>query len=279
MEVDASYGLILATFAGLSTGIGGAIAIAMCRPQCWHLALILGFSAGVMIYISFAELLATSVEELGLGSANIAFFAGMALIGILDYAIPHEYKEERLDGAHPSLAARREGREEGLSGDGASARVYGRSSVLMRAGVLTALGVAIHNLPEGLVVFSSGIAAEATTGLVVAIAVGLHNIPEGISIFVPVYEATGSRKRAFAYSFFAGIAEPIGALLGYAILLPFFTESVVSGLLAFAAGIMVYISLDELLPAANKYGEAHLTIVGIGAGMAVMALSLFLLGG
>ncbi len=279
MEVNASYGLILATLAGLSTGIGGAIAIAMCRPQCWHLALILGFSAGVMIYISFAELLATSVEALGLISANIAFFSGIGFIALLDFAIPHEYKEEHLDGSHPSLAARRDGREDGEPAGGASARVFGRSSVLMRAGVLTALGVAIHNLPEGLVVFSSGIAGEATTGLVVAIAVGLHNIPEGISIFVPVYEATGSRKRAFAYSFLAGVAEPIGALIGYAILLPFFTESVVSGLLAFAGGIMVYISLDELLPAAHKYGEAHLTIVGIGAGMAVMAASLIMLGG
>jgi len=247
----------------------------MCRPQCWHLALILGFSAGVMVYISFAELLPTAVQQVGLLNANIAFFAGIAVIGVLDLAVPHHYKEEQHGEAPSSLSTWLKTRG-GRRSQPATSHP-GRSSVLMRAGVLTTIGVAIHNFPEGLIVFSSAIAGDFTLGVTVAIAVALHNIPEGISVFVPIYEASGSRRRAFLYSFLDGIAEPVGALLGYGILFAFLTPTVVSALLAFAAGIMVYISLDELLPAAHKYGEAHLTIVGIAIGMAVMATTLVLL--
>ncbi|MFW6125558.1 MAG: zinc transporter ZupT [Chloroflexota bacterium] len=275
MDINVGFALLLATAAGLSTTIGGVIAIFMCRPQCWHLALILGFSAGVMVYISFAELLPTAAEQVGLVTANAAFFIGIALIAALDLGIPHHYKEEHHGEAPSSLSTWLRARR-GQSNPSATA-YPGRSSVLMRVGVLTAIGVAIHNFPEGLIVFSSAIAGDFTLGVVVAVAVALHNIPEGISVFVPVYEASGSRRRAFLYSFLAGVAEPVGALLGYGILLAFLTPTVVSALLAFAAGIMVYISLDELLPAAHKYGEAHLTIVGIAIGMAVMAGSLILL--
>jgi ZIP family zinc transporter len=270
MEANAPFALLLATLAGLSTAVGGVIAIFMCRPKCWHLALILGFSAGVMLYISFAELLTNAVSGIGLIAANIAFFIGVIFIGILDFAIPHEYKEERTGDSHSSIASR--------FMPGAQSGQATRSSVLMRTGVLTALGIAIHNFPEGLVVFSAVIGGDVTLGIIVAIAIGLHNIPEGISVFVPIYEASNSRLRAFLYSFLAGIVEPVGALIGYAILFPFLSYSVAFGLLAFAAGIMVYISLDELLPAAHKYGEAHLAIVGIIIGMIVMAASLIIMG-
>lgn len=270
MEANATFGLLLATLAGLSTAIGGGIAIFMCRPKCGRLALILGFSAGVMLYISFAELLPTAINGIGFITANIAFFTGIAFIGVLDLVIPHEYKEERIADSHPSLLSK-------LASATKSGQA-GRSSILMRTGVLTGLGIAIHNFPEGLVVFSAVIGGDVTLGIIVATAVGLHNIPEGISIFVPIYEATDSRRRAFLYSFLAGIVEPVGALLGYAILMPFLSPTVSSGMLAFAGGIMVYISLDELLPAAHRYGEAHLAIAGIVIGMMVMAASLTILG-
>jgi ZIP family zinc transporter len=269
MDANASFALLLATLAGLSTAIGGGIAIFMCKPKCWHLALILGFSAGVMLYISFVELLATAIAGMGLVAANVAFFIGIAFIAVLDFAIPHEYKEEQIVDSHPSLASR-------LRADSQSG-VTSRSSVFMHTGILTGLGVAIHNFPEGLVVFSSAIGGDVTLGLIVAIAVGLHNIPEGISIFVPIYEASNNRRRAFLYALLAGIVEPMGALLGYAILMPFLNFTVALALLAFAGGIMVYISLDELLPAAHKHGESHLTIVGITAGMIVMAATLVVL--
>jgi ZIP family zinc transporter len=223
------------------------------------------FSAGVMLYISFSELLAAAVNGIGLIGTNAAFFIGIVFIAILDFVIPHQYEEERVGNSNLSPISRLL--------PGSQSPMSGRSSWLMRVGVLTTLGIAIHNLPEGLVVFSSAIGGNVRLGIIVAIAVGLHNIPEGISVFVPIYEGSNNRRRAFLYTFLADIVEPVGALLGYAVLTPFLSSNVSFGLLAFAGGTMVYISLDELLPAAFKYGEAHLTIIGIITGMMVMATS------
>ncbi len=261
--MNIGYGLLLSTLAGLATAIGGVIALFMYRPKRGYLALFLGFSAGVMLHISFVELLPTTVAHLGALRGNLVFFIGLGFIALLDLVIPHEYKEEKMEPVQGKLDLP------------AGVR---HSSTLMRVGLLTGLGMAIHNFPEGLAVFGSAIGGDKVLGLAVAIAVGMHNIPEGISVFIPIFAGSGSRKRAFLYTFFAGIAEPIGALLGYAILLPFLTPNLVYGLLAFAGGIMVYISLDELLPAAHRFGEAHFAIIGVMAGMLFMAISLTLLG-
>jgi len=265
------YALLVATLAGLCTGIGSAIAFFIKRPKDWQLALILGFSAGVMTYVSFAGLLAHAVEQGGLLRANIGFFIGFTLIAMLDLAIPHQYKAERLDSKHPLL------KKISKMGQKAAAEpADNRSSQyssLKRTGLFTALGIAIHNLPEGLAVFAGVSTGNTGLGLLVATAIGLHNIPEGITVSVPIKEATGSSKMAFFISFASGMAEPVGALLGYLVLSPFLTPSLIAGLLAFAAGIMIYISLDELIPAALQYGTAHLMILGIGLGMMVMATS------
>jgi ZIP family zinc transporter len=256
MEVNVSFALLLTTLAGLSTGIGSGIAYFIKTPRYTYLAVMLGFSAGVMVYISFAELLKTAVEEIGFGPANLAFFIGIVFIAVVDMLVPHDYEEERED--NPK------------SGPGSQ-------KPLMRAGIFTALGIAIHNFPEGLVTFSSAATGDTTLGIAVAIAVAIHNIPEGMAVSVPIYYASGSRRKAFLYSFSSGLAEPVGALIGYAILMPFLTPVLLSSSLAFVAGIMVYISLDELLPMAHRYGQSHLVISGIGAGMLVMAASLYLL--
>ena len=147
----------------------------------------------------------------------------------------------------------------------------------MRSGILLAIGIAIHNFPEGLVTFTCAAAGNITFGVIVAAAIAIHNIPEGIAVSVPIFYATGSRPRAFIYSSLSGLAEPLGALLGYAILHPFLTPALLSATLAFVAGIMVFISLDEILPLAYRYGRAHLVIIGVVTGMLVMAVSLFLL--
>jgi len=262
MEGSVGFALLLTALAGLSTGIGSAIAYFIRQPKYSYLAVMLGFSAGVMVYISFAELLKTAVEDVGFGTANIAFFTGIAFIATVDLLIPHNYEEERVVNTHPSV----------VSGKGSR-----HDSVLMRAGIFTALGIAIHNFPEGLVTFSSAATGDVALGTVVAVAIAIHNIPEGMAVSVPIYYATGSRRKAFVYSFSSGLAEPVGALIGYAILLPFMTPTLMSSLLAAVAGIMIYISLDELLPLAHRYGKEHLVIAGIGAGMVVMAGSLFLL--
>jgi len=256
MSSDVSFALLLTLLAGLSTTIGSGAAYFIRQPGPRAMSLILGFSAGVMLYISFAELLRESIATVGFGTANIGFFAGIAFIGILDIVIPHEYEAEHMEQPARGNAA--------------------RPSRLMRSGLLMAIGIGIHNFPEGLVVFSSGMTGDRGFVILIAIAIALHNIPEGISVSIPIQEATGSRKKAFLYSFAAGLAEPAGALIGYAVLFNFLTPTVIYSLLAFAGGIMVYISLDELLPTAHSYGKEHLVIAGVIGGMIVMALSIFL---
>jgi ZIP family zinc transporter len=274
MRLEVGYALMLAAAAGFSTWIGSVAALFMYRPKAWVMSLMLGFSAGVMIYISFVELLRTAIIDLGMANANITFFGGLLLIAFIDVFIPHEYKEEHITDS--PLVRKNAPMSDAPSG------VLPRStasSSLLRMGVLTAVGIGIHNFPEGIVVFSSAVTGNVVHGFIVALAVGLHNIPEGISVSLPILAATGSRKKAFFYSFISGLAEPVGALIGYLILMPFLTPGLISGLLAFAAGIMVYISLDELLPAAHAFGKAHVAIIGLGAGMVVMAVSLILLNG
>jgi ZIP family zinc transporter len=271
---NVSFALLLALLAGLSTGIGSVIAYFIRQPKPRNMSLILGFSAGVMIYVSFAELLHTALTKVGFVTANLGFFGGIAFIMLLDVFIPHEYKHE--DVGHLSSLIRKRKPTQEIVKPVASSGVD-RSSRLMRAGILTAIGIAIHNLPEGLVVFSSGLTGDKSFGILVAVAIAIHNIPEGISVSIPIMQATGSRKRAFIYSFSAGLAEPVGALIGYAILFNFLTPTLIYTLMAFAAGIMVYISLDEILPTAHMFGEEHLVIIGVTAGMIVMAASIFLI--
>ena len=276
MEVNVSFALLLTTLAGLSTGIGSLIAYFIKRPKYSYLAVMLGFSAGVMVYISFAELFKTAIDEVGLATANLGFFTGIVFIAIVDMFIPHEYEEERIKNRNPSVINQNEsGQEKG--GETHASSTIVQPSALMRAGIFTALGIAIHNFPEGLVTFTSTATGDVALGAAVAIAIALHNIPEGIAVSLPIFYATGKRRRAFLFSFLSGLAEPVGALIGYAILLPFLTPTLLSASLAFVAGIMVYISLDELLPMAHRYGQEHLVITGIGAGMLIMAVSLLLL--
>jgi ZIP family zinc transporter len=256
---------VLTLIAGLSTGIGSAIAFFAKKTSTRFLSVSLGFSAGVMIYVSMVEIFAEAQRLLsaayggktGLLITIAAFFAGMILIGLIDKFIPSDTNPH-------------EARSFGGSPEGRAAR--GR---LMRTGVVTALAVAVHNFPEGLAAFVSALQAP-TVAVPIVIAIAIHNIPEGIAVSVPIYYATGDKKKAFVWSFLSGLSEPVGAAVGYLILLPFMSDLVYGLLYASVAGIMVFISLDELLPSAREYGEHHLSIYGLVAGMAVMALSLWL---
>ena len=276
MPNNVSFALLLALLAGLATGIGSIIAYFIRKPKDWQLSLILGFSAGVMVYISFAELLHGAIDKVGFVTANLGFFVGIAFIAIVDILVPHEYKQERVENSRSSSGGQNKTGQGSDVQPTASLTVEQRSN-LRRAGILIALGIAIHNFPEGLAVFSSAVTGDQSFGILVAIAIALHNIPEGISVSVPISEATGNRRRAFVYSFLAGLAEPVGAIIGYAILFPFLTPTLVYSLLAFSAGIMVYISLDEILPTAQLYGKQHFVILGVLAGMLIMAISIFLI--
>ncbi|TAH64714.1 MAG: zinc transporter ZupT [Anaerolineaceae bacterium] len=260
------FAFALTLFAGLATGIGGALSLLTKKTNTKFLSISLGFSAGVMIYVSFVEIFGKAkdalVSELGATSGAWAtvggFFFGILLIAIIDRVVPssenpHEiHTVEEMDGKSESHKAN-----------------------LMRMGLFTALAVGIHNFPEGLATFTAGL-SDPQLGIPIAIAIAIHNVPEGIAVAVPVFYATGSKKKAFRLSLLSGLAEPIGALVGYVFLFRFFNDIMLGLIFASVAGIMVYISLDELLPSAREYGEHHLSIYGLVAGMAVMATSLLL---
>lgn len=243
--------LLLASLAGLSTAIGSFIVLFIKQMKQEYLRFSLGISAGVMVYVSFAELLRRAMIDVGFARANAAFFAGIALIMFIDFLVPHRYIEE-----HSKL-------EEG-------------NRKLMHSGVFTALGVAIHNIPEGLVVFVSSLGG-LKLGIALAFAVAIHNIPEGIAVAMPIYYATKSKRKAFWYATLSGMVEPIGAIIGLLILMPFISQALIGLSFAFAAGIMIFISFDELLPLAYTHEGNHITIAGIIIGMLVMAVSLALI--
>jgi ZIP family zinc transporter len=236
-ELLFAFGLTL--FAGLATGVGAFLALVTRRTDAKFLAVSLGFSAGVMIYVSMIEIFVKAqvalVAELGERSGAWAtaggFFAGILLIAVIDR--------------------------------------------LLRMGTMTAVAIAIHNFPEGFATFVAAM-QEPSVAIPVVVAIALHNIPEGISVAVPIHHATGSRRRAFRWAFLSGLAEPVGGVLGYLVLLPFLDDVLFGVVFAGVAGIMVFISLDKLLPTAQEYGEHHLSVYGLVAGMAVMAVSLLL---
>lgn len=255
----------LTAFASLSTGIGSALAFFARRTNTAFLAAALGFSAGVMLYVSLVEMLAEARQILaeawgkptGDWAAIGAFFAACFLMAVLDRLVPsyeNPHEPRRIEDMTDELRQKR----------------------LLRLGTLSAAAIAFHNLPEGLATFV-GTMHNTKIGISIAVAIAIHNIPEGIAVSIPIFYATGSRRKAFVYSFLSGLTELVGALLAF-VLLWFCAPARLCGLLfAAAAGIMVFISLDELLPAAREYGKAHHAIYGLLAGMAVMAASLLLL--
>ena len=145
----------------------------------------------------------------------------------------------------------------------------------MRTGLFTALAIAIHNFPEGMATFVSAL-QEPSLAIPIVVAIAIHNIPEGIAVSVPIFYATGNRKKAFFYSFASGLSEVAGAVVGYTVLMPFMDDRVFGIAFAGVAGIMEFISFDELLPAAREYGEHHLSLYGLFAGMVMMAISLLM---
>ncbi len=266
MDNNMIFAFALTLFAGLATGVGSLMVLITKQTNRKFLSLSLGFSAGVMLYVSFVEILPKAVESLtplygdtkGTAFAVLGFFGGIALIAIIDKLMPemgnpHEiHTVEEMDGESEE-----------------------HKNNLMRMGVFTALAIGIHNFPEGLATFVAAL-EDPQTGIAIATAIAIHNIPEGIAVAVPIFYATASRSKAFKLSFLSGLSEPIGAVVGYFLLIQFFGDEAFGFIFAAVAGIMVYISLDELLPAAKEYGEHHISMWGLIAGMAVMAFSLIL---
>ena len=252
MENNVTIALVLTALAGLSTTIGSLLGLFVRKPGPRFMSATLGFSAGVMVMVSFVELLQTSIESIGFLSANFGFFAGIFGILVIDFLIPHEYV------GHKDQAGKQSDKR------------------LLRTGLFVALGIGIHNFPEGMATFA-GTLKDVGLGTSIAIAIAIHNIPEGLAVSVPVYAATGSRRKAFLWSFLSGLAEPVGAGIAALFLIPILTPTLLGWILAAVAGIMVFISLDELVPASRSFGQEHISIIGVIIGMAVMSLSLWLL--
>mgnify|MGYP000317464553 CR=1 FL=1 len=260
--MDYVQALLLTLIAGLCTGIGSCIAFFTKKSNKTFLSVSLGFSAGVMIYVSMIEIFGEAqkylIHELGEMKGSwltvISFFGGMLIIAIIDKLVPEEENPHEIRKFESVVA---------------------EDYKLKRMGVFTAIAIAIHNFPEGIATFVSAL-QDPNIAIPVVFAIAIHNIPEGIAVSVPVYHATGSKLKAFKYSFLSGLAEPLGAVITWMVLMPFMNNLVFGIIFAAVAGIMVFISFDELLPAAREYGEHHLSIYGLISGMIVMALSLLM---
>ncbi len=278
------FALGLTVFAGMATAIGSAIAFMAQRTNYRFLSVATGFSAGVMLYVSFVEIFFKGVNALtprfgdywGHWVNAASFFGGMLLIGLIDNLIPAgENPHETHTEAETRPLHERDG--------GAAATGGAHHAKLMRMGLFTALAIGIHNFPEGLATFLAAL-HDPGLGVAIAVAIALHNIPEGVSVSVPIFYATGDRRKAFVYSVLSGLAEPVGAGIAYLLILLFVggdggavPPEVMGVLFGGVAGIMVYISVDELLPTSRAYGKGHDSLLGLVAGMVVMALSLLLM--
>lgn len=262
---------LLTLFAGLSTALGAIIAFYGGAKNTKFLSVGLGFSAGVMIYISFVEILIKSQdaftlkygEIIGESLGLVAFFIGIALSFIIDQLIPDNINPHHTLDIQNSID------------ENETQTIQEYRTPLARMGFFTAVAIALHNFPEGFATFVSAL-NNMTTGISIAIAIAIHNIPEGLAVALPVYHATGDRKKAFFYALGSGLAEPIGAVVGFLILAPLMGDLTLGITFGVVAGIMVYISFDELLPAARVYGNDHTTIFGLVIGMFVMSVSLIL---
>lgn len=270
--------LILTLIAGSATGIGGALVLFRKKISSNFLAGALGLSAGVMIFISLAELYPEAQEMIsqtgmahGKALVLIAFFVGMGIITLIDFTIP-EYE-------NPHEAS-------GLSLDARTAAVgkleeTGSEKALHRLGLMSAMAIAVHNFPEGIATFI-GALNDPEMGAGITAAIAIHNIPEGIAVAIPIYYATKSKGKALLYATLSGLTEVAGALLCLAVTSIFGIQLTGGGptfplVLAAVAGIMIYISLDELLPTAEKYGKHHIAIAGVVGGMAVMGISMLIM--
>ena len=249
---DVLFALMVTTAAGLATGVGGLLVFTTKAPNARMLAFGLAFAGGAMVYVSLTDILGKSVDafaldfgERGFSYGTFAFLAGVLLIVIIDRLIPNPH--QRLETDDPFF------------------RQHNRAYI-RRVGLLTAAAITAHNFPEGLATFFATL-SDPTVGLALAFAIAIHNVPEGIAIAVPVYYATGNRGYAFAACMLSGLAEPLGALVGYVVLGPYMSDALFGAVFGVIAGVMVFLALDELLPAAKRYAKGHETVYGLVVGM------------
>ncbi len=265
-EVILSLGLT--TIVGLSMAVGSLLSFLVKETNKKFLSLSLSFSAGIMIYVSFMAILPEGIEliegyygeESGHLIALGGFFGGMLITAIVEKLVHRFGGHYHGHDHHDNDCHHHE--HHGENGEH-----------LSKLGLMSAIAIAIHNLPEGLAIFTAGL-KDISVAIPIAAAVILHNIPLSIAISVPIYYSTGSKQKAFLYSLLVGLCQPVGAIIGYLILSSFFNDLLFGILFSIVAGIMIFVSLDELLPSSQKYEDHHISVYGAIAGMIVMALSI-----
>ncbi len=271
--------LLLSTLAGLSTVIGGFVTFFIKENSLKFLSFGLGLSAGVMIFISLVDLYPEACEMLKsqLGEnfvwlAIIFFALGILIAVLIDFFIPDHIQGQMFN---KQIGAN----EKNIDSTDCAKNENAVISIgkVRKAGILTAIVVAVHNLPEGLATFFMT-AQDVMLGLGIVFAIAIHNIPEGMAISIPVYQATHSKRKAFWYSFLSGMAEPVGGVVGFIIIKALFPDLCIGVLFALVAGIMTYISLDTLLPLSKDYDTGHYSISGVVFGLITMGVALILLG-
>jgi ZIP family zinc transporter len=246
--------------AALTTVLGAIVLFRVKEPNPRLLSFGLAFAGGAMVYISLVEIMVKSQmafihdmpDKQAYTMATIAFFCGVLLVVALDRFFPNPHEALHGDEFH-----------------------HDSKKHVARVGLMAAIAITAHNFPEGMATFFSTL-ADPAIGAPLAFAIAIHNIPEGVSIAIPVYYATGSKGKAIAACSLSALAEPIGAGIGYAILQPYLSQTVYGWVFGVIAGIMVFLALDELLPAAKRYAKGHETVYGMIFGMGALALSLVL---
>ncbi|HRR28675.1 MAG TPA: zinc transporter ZupT [Victivallales bacterium] len=293
--------ITLTFLAGMATALGSVIAFFAKKTNYRFLSVATGFSAGVMLYVSFVEIFFKGLNNLSERYGehhgawiNIAsFFGGILLIAIIDNLIPSAENPHEIHQQKESAPLHDQNAPLPLTGEFAImskslftddiSQKEKLNKQLLRMGLFTAVAIIIHNFPEGLATFLAAL-QNPKVGTAIAVAIALHNIPEGISVSVPIFYATGNRKKAFIYSVLSGLAEPVGAVIAFSLIKFFLPSS--DGIIpkelmgitfGVVAGIMVYISLDELLPTSRNYGKGHDSLIGLVTGMLIMAISLQLM--
>ena len=251
---QALIALGISMIAGMATLVGALIIFLTKGKSEKTVTFSLAFAAGVMLTVSFSDLLpeargflsVSHGDTLGVLYMIIFLIVGIIVASAIDYFVPHEdFDEERQDKPHQNL---------------------------FRVGFISMLAIGLHNFPEGIAVFMAGF-SDLALGVSVAVAITMHNIPEGIAVAMPIYFATGSKKEALKYSFYSGVAEPVGALLAFLVLRPFINDFLLGAIFAMVAGIMLYIAIEELIPSSRQYGCNRLALLGTFAGICIMPLS------
>jgi zinc/iron permease len=256
--------MLITLFAGLATAIGGGIAFIVKKDNLKALSVGLGFSAGVMIFLSFTDILPEAGKLLAVNFPNKyewlvygGFIIGLVVAILIDYFIPDHIDTDEV--LNPDAPCKHQHR-------------------IKRAGLFTAVAICVHNFPEGMATFLTT-TQNITLGISVGLAIAIHNIPEGIAVALPIYHVTGKKRYAMLYAALSGITEPIGAIVGLFLFSLFLPQIMIGMLMAAVAGIMIYLAFDTLLPLAREYGNWHLSMVGIVSGMLVIWVSLILIGG